>query len=169
MPSVEAIIGKGRVRYKGIPWDAANQKRGPSKTFAHESDAMNYARGWERDRDHVAAAFGVPVRRNQSRREPELLDDPIPAERGSADHTLYMLYDEDGALLYIGITDRGPRRLVQHYKDKPWFGEVARSEFYRCPTRRGAEAQEVALIKELHPRHNVVHNGLRVVPPLAGA
>jgi len=39
-----------------------------------------------------------------------------PSEDGQ--FILYRLYDEAGRLLYVGITGRGPQRLVEHYRDK---------------------------------------------------
>lgn len=102
-----------------------------------------------------------------------LVDEPEPAPAAAAaasihqelvveeigDHFLYRLYDAAGVLLYVGITDRGPARLVEHYRSKPWFGQVTRVEFERYPTRKICELREEFLIKKLHPRHNVIFNG----------
>lgn len=67
MASVEEIIRAERVVYRGIPWDAANGRKGPTKVFDYWSDARAYAKGWEEDRDTVSAAFGVPTTRNRRR------------------------------------------------------------------------------------------------------
>lgn len=67
MASVEEITRKGRIAYRGIPWDAANRKKGPTRVFDHWSDANAYATGWEVDRDTVSAAFGLPTVRNRPR------------------------------------------------------------------------------------------------------
>lgn len=80
---------------------------------------------------------------------------PPPAE-GS--QLVYFLRDESGVLLYVGITGRGPVRLVEHYRTKDWFTRVARVDFERYDTRPEAERREVQAIKTLGPRYNVVHN-----------
>lgn len=67
MASVEEIIRADGVRYRGVPWDAARGKKGPTRSFIHFSDALAYAEGWEKDRDKVAEAFGVPTLRNKRR------------------------------------------------------------------------------------------------------
>lgn len=73
-------------------------------------------------------------------------------------HMVYLLYAEDGSLLYVGITDRGPTRLAEHYRHKPWFHLVCRVEFERYQTRDGSEAREKYLIQKLSPLHNIQHN-----------
>lgn len=78
-------------------------------------------------------------------------------------HLVYLLYDERGRLLYIGITDRGPRRLVEHYREKAWFSMVARVDIERMPSRAAAEERERALIRERGPAFNVQHNRARAV------
>jgi hypothetical protein len=67
MASVKSIIRAGKVVYRGIPWDAQNRKKGPTRVFDFESDALVYARGWERDRDQVAEGFGTRPDRNRRR------------------------------------------------------------------------------------------------------
>ena len=78
-----------------------------------------------------------------------------------APHVVYRLYSSAGALLYVGVTDRGPRRWVEHARSKPWFGHVARFDVARFGTREEAEAAEVFAIRTEHPRYNVVHNAER--------
>lgn len=67
MASVETIMRKGVVAYRGVPWDAVNRKKGPTRSFATESAAMAYARGWETKEDAVAEGFGVAPTRNRKR------------------------------------------------------------------------------------------------------
>lgn len=71
---------------------------------------------------------------------------------------LYRLYDEMGTLLYVGITDRGPTRLVEHYRRKPWFHMVLRIELERYATRAEVESREVEAIRTLRPLYNIQHN-----------
>lgn len=73
-------------------------------------------------------------------------------------HIVYRLYSANGALLYVGITDRGPRRWVEHARTKPWFVHVSRFDIVRCPSRAAAEDLERSAIREERPRYNVVHN-----------
>ena len=37
---------------------------------------------------------------------------------------LYRLYDDDGELLYVGITDSPGTRMAQHKAQKAWWGDV---------------------------------------------
>lgn len=60
--------------------------------------------------------------------------------------TLYRLYDADGGLLYIGIAGNPGRRFEQHAGDKPWWGQVARTELAHYPTRAEALDAERAAI-----------------------
>ncbi len=71
---------------------------------------------------------------------------------------LYKLYDDMGQLLYVGITDRGPQRLVEHYRNKEWFPLVTRIEFERFFTRDEVLAREKRDIQMFQPIHNIQHN-----------
>lgn len=78
--------------------------------------------------------------------------------RGDGKHMVYILYDADDRLLYVGITDRGPVRLVEHCRRKPWFPQVARVEFERYDSRADSEARERYLIQRRAPLYNIQHN-----------
>ena len=70
---------------------------------------------------------------------------------------LYRLYDRRGALLYVGVSSRGPVRLAEHYRDKAWFPDVSHARFEWFATRAEVlAAEKSAIIREL-PRYNVVH------------
>lgn len=73
-------------------------------------------------------------------------------------HMVYQLYGADGQLLYVGITNRGPVRLAEHYRKKPWFSQVCQVEFERYETRRESEQRETVLIKRRCPLYNIQHN-----------
>lgn len=79
------------------------------------------------------------------------------------DQMLYLLYDKSDRLLYVGITNRGPSRLVEHYRKKPWFHEVCRVEFEWHTTREAVEDRERSLIHTRSPLHNIQHNRGRLV------
>ena len=83
---------------------------------------------------------------------------PRPRAVSSGKHMVYQLFDAVGTLLYIGITDRGPLRLVEHYRKKPWFGDVAEVQFERYETRAESEAREARLIRDRAPLYNIQHN-----------
>lgn len=82
-------------------------------------------------------------------------------EEAVSPHVLYRLFTVGGALLYVGITDRGPRRWVEHARTKTWFGAVARFEIERCPTREAAVRREREAIEAERPIYNTVHNRAR--------
>ncbi len=71
---------------------------------------------------------------------------------------VYILFDVSNDLLYVGITDRGPVRLAEHYRHKSWFSHVCRVEFERYETRADSERREKYLIQERAPLHNIQHN-----------
>jgi len=79
-----------------------------------------------------------------------------PSEDGQ--FILYRLYDEAGRLLYVGITGRGPQRLVEHYRDKEWFSLVTHVEFERYFTREEVLRREKQQIQMFGPVFNVQHN-----------
>jgi predicted GIY-YIG superfamily endonuclease len=69
--------------------------------------------------------------------------------------TLYRLYDNTDALLYIGIAGNPGRRFEQHRTEKPWWGDVTRITLEHHPTREDALEAELAAIRTENPRHNI--------------
>jgi antitoxin (DNA-binding transcriptional repressor) of toxin-antitoxin stability system/predicted GIY-YIG superfamily endonuclease len=74
---------------------------------------------------------------------------------------LYRLYDESGALLYIGISNDPDRRFEQHAYDKPWWPRVASRVVEWLPDRTAAEQAEIAAIRKESPQLNGTHSLLR--------
>jgi predicted GIY-YIG superfamily endonuclease len=72
--------------------------------------------------------------------------------------SLYRFYNSTGELLYIGITNRIPRRLDEHGDEKPWYLKVADVKVEHHPDRHAALAAEKSAIKTERPKYNVVHN-----------
>lgn len=72
---------------------------------------------------------------------------------------LYRLYDAEGRLLYIGITDNPRRRWVQHAAKQAdaWWPDVARKSIEWFPSRGAAEAAEVRAIEREGPPYNSRH------------
>jgi len=68
---------------------------------------------------------------------------------------LYRLFDDAGALLYIGKTVRLPvERLNGHWR-KPWWAEVTQVSLERHRADWVCLAAEVAAIKAERPRYNI--------------
>ncbi|MGW7283988.1 GIY-YIG nuclease family protein [Streptomyces sp. NPDC054847] len=71
---------------------------------------------------------------------------------------VYRLYDEDGVLLYVGITYDVPERWRHHRRHKPWWPQVAHERLVWYDTRPEAEAAETHAIVAEEPLHNQVKN-----------
>lgn len=67
---------------------------------------------------------------------------------------VYLAYNEQGELLYIGSTGNLPQRQATHRATSPWWPEVARWEVEQVPWRSHAYQRETDLIHELRPRYN---------------
>lgn len=70
-------------------------------------------------------------------------------------HYVYRMYDEDGRLLYVGISKTLATRLTQHHRDKPWADEIASVTGKRYATRDAARAAEIDAIHKENPRYNI--------------
>ncbi|MEV8523176.1 GIY-YIG nuclease family protein [Streptomyces sp. NPDC052000] len=71
---------------------------------------------------------------------------------------LYRLRNADGELLYVGISEKPPKRWGQHAADKEWWPEVAGLSLEWFDSRTEALAMEARAIQAEKPRHNVLHN-----------
>ena len=81
-------------------------------------------------------------------------------------HDIYRMRDLSGRLLYIGVTNGGLRRFMEHSKDKTWWREVAQIdvEHIHC-SRMVIEAVEREAIGTERPLYNVTHNRVAELPP----
>lgn len=79
---------------------------------------------------------------------------------------VYRLYDEQGRLLYIGISGNLPQRLMLHSRDKEWWPRVSRAEAEEHPTRRAAFDAEYAAILSEAPLFNTPPKKRAVLPPI---
>jgi hypothetical protein len=79
-------------------------------------------------------------------------------------HALYRFFAEDGALLYVGITNNPARRFAQHGAARDWWLEVATIRLEMYPSREAVLAAERAAIVAERPRYNVVHANGALVP-----
>lgn len=73
-------------------------------------------------------------------------------------YTLYRMFDGNGRLLYIGLTNNTRTRLKNHADDKAWWGQVHNVTLEHFPSRTALEDAERAAIQSERPLHNVVHN-----------
>ncbi len=67
---------------------------------------------------------------------------------------LYRFFNSDHRLLYVGITDHGPKRWDAHAREKRWWGDVATITLERHPIRLQAETAEATAIAAEQPLHN---------------
>jgi predicted GIY-YIG superfamily endonuclease len=74
-----------------------------------------------------------------------------------AQTALYRFFDEEGGLLYVGITQRFGQRWSTHMRTKPWWSDVRSHTAQWYADRPTAAAAEVEAIKTEKPRHNVMH------------
>jgi hypothetical protein len=72
--------------------------------------------------------------------------------------TLYRFTDENGRLLYVGISSGALRRFTQHQGDKGWWREVTDIGIEHYETRAEVVAAERAAILTESPAYNVQHN-----------
>ena len=71
-----------------------------------------------------------------------------------AEQTLYRFFDDEGQLLYIGISINAFNRAKKHRQEKYWWPEVAAITLYRYKTRADVEEAERRAIKEEKPLYN---------------
>lgn len=72
--------------------------------------------------------------------------------------SVYRYFDEQGILLYVGITSRGMLRNREHNGSKDWWPYVAAQEVEHFTTRDEAHAREIELIADFRPPFNKHHN-----------
>lgn len=70
-------------------------------------------------------------------------------------HTcLYRAFNNEGVLLYIGISGDWAKRWRQHLTDHPWYYEVAHLEVKWFASRREAQVAEALALFTEYPLHN---------------
>ncbi|MFI6228661.1 GIY-YIG nuclease family protein [Micromonospora echinospora] len=68
---------------------------------------------------------------------------------------LYRFYDQDDAVIYVGVTADLETRWMSHKREKPWWPEVSRREVEWYPDRHKALQAEAETIEREKPRYNV--------------
>lgn len=71
---------------------------------------------------------------------------------------LYRLRNDQGDLLYVGISATPPQRWVKHAAEKEWWPEVADLSLEWFGSKTEALAMEAHAIRTEKPRYNVTHN-----------
>lgn len=70
---------------------------------------------------------------------------------------LYRFFDENGTLLYVGITKDWPNRLKAHYK-ADFYSAVQTMTLERYPDRESVAAAEIKAIEQENPIYNRLDN-----------
>lgn len=71
---------------------------------------------------------------------------------------LYRIFDDDGALLYVGATTNPGLRIGTHAQSQPWWDEAAEIKLERFDTLDELIEEEKAAIQIEGPRYNVIHS-----------
>ena len=79
----------------------------------------------------------------------------VPIKDIIGSHTVYRLFDKEGALLYVGVTSNLGFRLAGHRRVQPWWNKVTHVSYTRFKTREIAEAEEGRAIALEDPVHNI--------------
>lgn len=82
---------------------------------------------------------------------------PARASCVLAPTALYRHWDQEGKLLYVGVSLSPTYRLSQHKDASPWFGRIANITVEWFETRLVALEAERLAIKAEAPEFNVVH------------
>lgn len=78
---------------------------------------------------------------------------PLSKDR-IVDSGVYVMFDDDGVVLYVGKTKDFARRQKEHRQYSRFYRNVAKIDFYRTSTAYDREILETHLINELKPKHN---------------
>lgn len=78
--------------------------------------------------------------------------------------SVYQYFTARGNLLYVGVTDRGTKRLHEHADSKPWWHLATGCSLEHYPTREQALERESYLIRTFRPPFNHQHNPDRHKP-----
>lgn len=68
---------------------------------------------------------------------------------------VYRLRDEEGVLLYVGVSLTVMQRIAHHRATKPWFTDIGRIDLVWFDTRAEALAYEADAIVAEHPVYNL--------------
>ena len=69
---------------------------------------------------------------------------------------VYRMYNIDGSLLYVGVTNNFGARFGDHWRTKPWIADVKHLTLQPFASRSSAEEAERQAILNEKPLHNVL-------------
>lgn len=72
----------------------------------------------------------------------------------NTDTCLYRAFNNEGVLLYVGISECWARRWKQHRTEEPWYFEIAHLEVTWFASRAEALAAEKKAIRTEYSRFN---------------
>jgi hypothetical protein len=93
--------------------------------------------------------------------------DRNPITRGlvmDVPHVLYRMFNRDGVLLYVGITNNPKGRFRTHSESQPWWSEVVNITLEHLPSRLHLQAAESNAIKNEGPLYNIARPAGAYVP-----
>ena len=74
------------------------------------------------------------------------------------DQWLYRMFNKEGDLLYVGISNNPFARLRAHSREKPWIEEVSRWEREYFVGRKAVREAELEAIRLEKPKYNIAYN-----------
>lgn len=67
---------------------------------------------------------------------------------------VYVMYNKNNDVLYVGKSTDFARRMVSHRRDTPFYDDIHRIKLYKCESSLEMDLLETVLINELRPFHN---------------
>lgn len=110
---------------------------------------VHLARALGTTETHIRAQFNGAIYNDGESSRRDLTEEPT---------ALYLHYDENGTLLYVGITCDQEGRERTHSNDSPWWKYATGHEYTWYKDRPSAEAAEQKAIVECEPIFNKSHN-----------
>ena len=71
---------------------------------------------------------------------------------------VYIFYDKEGCVLYVGITQNYDYRFKQHFKSKLWFDDIHKIKISESMNRNQTSIYEIYYISILKPKYNDDYN-----------
>lgn len=151
-----AVVERGK-RFGVRVWNGAQQKHEWLGTFPTREAAEYAEQAVRQGRSSGNAAHQAAITRRVKNAARLAAHPPAPKDKGPRKSDVYMAYDADDNLLYIGFTSTAHRRFLRHAKDSAWWQDVARLQLEHFDNEADALARERELIQLYDPPHNTRH------------
>jgi predicted GIY-YIG superfamily endonuclease len=138
--SAEAIMTKVR---RGVWLEGREYVIAPDRNVLIDLATVDVNADHPPSKPSLAEAAGMPSTQRKS------------APRSDGRTALYRHFDEDGALLYVGVSLSALARLGQHQANAHWFGCIANVTIQWFETRSEAMEAELAAIRSERPKYNI--------------